>query len=149
MTEHESERGRHKLYSELAAWWPLLSPPEEYAEEAALYGLVLEAYSRDPVRTLLELGSGGGSNASHLKRKFTLTLVDSAPEMLVVSRQLNPDVLFAAIDASSDPPYTSTSCIRWIGKRAWNNVFIAAATRDATSACTTSSPVCAAPSNPQ
>ena len=91
MTEHESERGRHKLYSELAAWWPLLSPPEEYAEEAAFYGLVLEAYSRDPVRTLLELGSGGGSNASHLKRKFTLTLVDSAPEMLVVSRQLNPD----------------------------------------------------------
>jgi hypothetical protein len=26
-----------KLYDELAEWWPLLSKPEEYFEEAALY----------------------------------------------------------------------------------------------------------------
>ena len=25
----------YRLYQELADWWPLISPPEEYAEEAA------------------------------------------------------------------------------------------------------------------
>jgi trans-aconitate methyltransferase len=38
----------------------------------------------------LELGSGGGNNAFHLKRRFELTLVDRAPGMLAVSRRLNP-----------------------------------------------------------
>ena len=42
-------------------------------------------------RTLLELGSGGGNNASHLKDHFQLTLVDPSPEMLAVSRRLNPE----------------------------------------------------------
>ena len=91
MNRDDNEHERPKLYSEFAAWWPLLSPAEEYAEEAAFYALVLQAYSRDPVESLLELGSGGGSNASHLKEKFQLTLVDSAPRMLEVSRALNPE----------------------------------------------------------
>ena len=25
----------HRFYGELAPWWPLISPPEEYTEEAA------------------------------------------------------------------------------------------------------------------
>jgi SAM-dependent methyltransferase len=81
-----------KLYTELARWWPLLSPPEEYEEEAATYvGALLEASSDTP-RTLLELGSGGGNNASHMKRRFEeVVLVDRAPGMLAVSRALNPD----------------------------------------------------------
>ena len=80
-----------KLYSELAAWWPLLSSPEEYEDEAAIYGdLLRESAAREP-RTLLELGSGGGNNASHLKSQFEMTLVDRSPGMLAVSRALNPD----------------------------------------------------------
>jgi SAM-dependent methyltransferase len=43
------------------------------------------------VHEVLELGSGGGHNASHLKRSFAMTLVDLSPEMLVVSQQLNPE----------------------------------------------------------
>jgi SAM-dependent methyltransferase len=80
-----------KLYSDLAAWWPLLSPPEDYAQEAAFYSLVLQAYSRDPVQSLLELGSGGGNNASHLKHRYSLTLVDASRPMLAVSGALNPE----------------------------------------------------------
>lgn len=80
------------MYDELAPWWPLLSAPEEYAEEAAFYlGLLLDA-GRRPAETLLELGSGGGNNASHLRSAFrAVTLVDLAPGMLEVSRRLNPD----------------------------------------------------------
>ena len=43
------------------------------------------------MRTLLELGSGGGNNASHLKADFELTLADPSPGMLRVSRALNPE----------------------------------------------------------
>ena len=43
------------------------------------------------MREVLELGSGGGNNASHLTSTFALTLVDRSPEMLAVSRHLNPE----------------------------------------------------------
>ncbi len=79
------------LYRELASWWPLMSAPASYAEEADFYRNTLEAACRVPSRSLLELGSGGGNNASHLKRHFQMTLTDVAPGMLEVSRTLNPE----------------------------------------------------------
>lgn len=80
-----------KLYRELADWWPVLSSPEDYAEEAEFYRqAIVTACGLNP-QTLLELGSGGGNNASHLKRHFKITLVDLSPEMLTVSRELNPE----------------------------------------------------------
>lgn len=78
-----------RFYGDLASWWPLISPPEEYAEEAAFAGELLRRASI-PVRQVLELGSGGGSNAVHLAPSFDLTLVDLSPQMLEVSRRLNP-----------------------------------------------------------
>jgi SAM-dependent methyltransferase len=83
--------GGPRLYREFAAWWPLLSPPEEYLETATFYRELLEAACAAPPRTLLELGSGGGNHALHLKTHLALTLVDRSPEMLAVSRALNPE----------------------------------------------------------
>ena len=84
--------GRPKLYDELARWWPLLSAPADYEEEAAFYGRALLDASGTKPSTLLELGSGGGNNASHLKRMFDrLTLVDPSTGMLEHSRRLNPE----------------------------------------------------------
>jgi SAM-dependent methyltransferase len=80
-----------KLYNELASWFHLLTAPAEYADEAALYRDTILASSTIPVAAVLELGSGGGNNASHMKSHFSLTLVDLSPEMLAVSRELNPD----------------------------------------------------------
>jgi SAM-dependent methyltransferase len=81
-----------KLYDELAAWWPLMSAPASYAEEAATYNThLLGAGSANP-RSLLELGSGGGNNASFMKRNYDeVVLVDLSRGMLDVSRVLNPD----------------------------------------------------------
>ena len=45
-----------------------------------------------PVQSVLELGSGGGNNASHLKARFALTLSDLSPQMLELSRTLNPEL---------------------------------------------------------
>jgi SAM-dependent methyltransferase len=83
--------GAPKLYSELADWWPLLSAPADYAEEAAIYQRLLIGACVRPPHTLLELGSGGGNNASHLKARFGMTLVDPSPGMLEHSRRLNPE----------------------------------------------------------
>lgn len=80
----------HRFYGELAVWWPLISPVEEYAEEAAEALKVLRS-AAIPVREVLELGSGGGHNAAYLKEHFSLTLVDLSEEMLEVSRRLNPE----------------------------------------------------------
>jgi hypothetical protein len=87
------DAGAHppRLYGELAAWWPLLSAPADYAEEAAFYQRMLLDACDPPCQTLLELGSGGGNNASHLKARFGMVLVDRSPGMLQVSRALNPE----------------------------------------------------------
>lgn len=81
---------RYRFYGDLAEWWPLISPPEEYLEEAAFVASVLHG-AEFPVREVLELGSGGGHNAVHLKQSFAMTLVDLSDEMLEVSRRLNPE----------------------------------------------------------
>jgi SAM-dependent methyltransferase len=80
-----------RLYSDLASWWPLLSPPSHYVEEAADIIPTLEKASDAPPHTLLELGSGGGSLAYHLKERFQLTLSDRSAQMLAVSRSVNPE----------------------------------------------------------
>jgi SAM-dependent methyltransferase len=80
-----------KLYGALAEWWPLLSPPSDYEEEAEYFMSLFRQYCEQPPRTMLELGSGGGNTASHLKKYANLTLVDLSPGMLDISRKLNAD----------------------------------------------------------
>jgi hypothetical protein len=71
--------GAPKLYNDLAAWWPLMSSPDDYEEEAAFYARAMADAGERPPRTVLELGSGGGNNASHLKARFDMVLVDLSP----------------------------------------------------------------------
>jgi SAM-dependent methyltransferase len=79
------------MYRELAQFFHLVTSPEEYGTEAELYGRLLRECAQVPVRSVLELGSGGGNNAWHLKALFELTLVDLSDEMLQLSRSLNPE----------------------------------------------------------
>jgi SAM-dependent methyltransferase len=78
------------LYDELASWFHLVTPPEEYAVEGPYYASAL-AGATSPAATLLELGCGGGNNASYLKARFACTLTDLSPAMLAESRRLNPE----------------------------------------------------------
>ena len=80
-----------RMYNDLARWWPLLSPPSEYHEEAAdLLGRLPRSATSQPL-TMLELGSGGGSLAAHLKHHYRLTLTDISADMLAVSRTINSE----------------------------------------------------------
>jgi SAM-dependent methyltransferase len=79
------------LYEELAGWFHVLSPPAEYADEARVFRDVIHQVLPAPPRRLLELGSGAGCNAFHLKRDFICTLSDLSPGMIEASRQINPE----------------------------------------------------------
>ena len=78
------------MYGDLAPWFHLLTAPSDYEGEAARYRSLIHEEVPD-AKTLLELGSGGGNNASHLKQHFTCTLSDVSPQMLTLSRELNPE----------------------------------------------------------
>lgn len=80
-----------RLYNELAEWWPVFSAPEDYEEEAGIYAKALFDNATTPLKHVLEIGSGGGNNASFLKLHFDMTLVDLSEGMLGVSRKLNPE----------------------------------------------------------
>jgi SAM-dependent methyltransferase len=79
------------LYGELTPWYRLLDPVADHADEAAAYVATLERGGTAPGGTLLELGAGAGGNASFMKSRFRCTLTDISPEMLALSRALNPE----------------------------------------------------------
>jgi SAM-dependent methyltransferase len=78
------------LYGELVDWYRLLDRPEDHADEVAAFVAALAGATRFRAETLLELGAGAGHNALHYKDRFQSTLVDLSPEMIRLSRELNP-----------------------------------------------------------
>ena len=86
------------MYGDLAPWFHLLTAPEEYADDAAFVLDALRQHVDGPLETLLELGSGGGNTASHLKRDLRLTLTDLSPQMLELSQTINPECEHVAGD---------------------------------------------------
>lgn len=82
----------NRLYKDLAHIWPLMSPPEEYTEEASHWKAILREKLGEGRHKLLDLGVGGGHNLSHFSREFEVTAVDQSEEMLQNSMKLNPTV---------------------------------------------------------
>lgn len=80
-----------RLYRDLAPWWHLFSSPADYRFETRPFRRLLLSQGDRPAKTLLELGSGGGNNATYLKRWFDITLVDLSTGMLRASQRLNPE----------------------------------------------------------
>ncbi len=82
----------NRLYGELSWLWPLFSPPEDYVEEACHWRTLLRELLGPGSHSVVELGSGGGHNLSHLTPDFDAVAVDLSEEMLELSRKLNPGV---------------------------------------------------------
>lgn len=82
----------NRLYSDLAWLWPVISPPEEYADDAVHWRRALWDKLGGGRHRILELGAGGGHNLSHLTKHFQATAVDISPQMLRLSTGLNPGV---------------------------------------------------------
>ena len=75
-----------RIGSDLAWAWPLISPPEDYQQEAEDFTAQLRAHARRPLRTLLHLGCGGGHLDHWFQAHFAVTGVDLSPEMLRIAR---------------------------------------------------------------
>ena len=80
-----------RFYQDLSEWWPLFSPASHYVEEAEDLLRRLAPLPAPGTKTMSELGSGGGSLASHLKDRFKLTLTDVSAGMLAQNRAINPE----------------------------------------------------------
>ena len=87
-----------RRYADLAAFWPVLSPPAAYAEEARTLLPWLLSAADAPPATLLELGAGAGGLASHFTPRLSVVLSDRSDDMLAVSRALNPSCEHVAGD---------------------------------------------------
>lgn len=86
-----SVRQTPKMYGELASWFHQVTSPTSYRGEAAWVRRQLLRSRPREMPTMLELGSGGGNNAAHLKKHFRLTLTDFSPRMLALSATINPE----------------------------------------------------------
>lgn len=83
-----------RMYTDLAWAWPLISPPEDYRQEAEDFTTQLMAYAQRPLQTLLHMGCGGGHLDHWFQAHFAVTGVDLSPEMLTLARRLNPAVTY-------------------------------------------------------
>lgn len=95
-----------RMYRDLAWLWPLISQPEEYAEEATYWRKILRDHLGPGKHTLLELGVGGGHNLSHIAgthgdATYRAAGVDLSSHMLDHARRLIPDAEFHTGDMRS------------------------------------------------
>ncbi len=81
-------------YTDLAWTEPIITSPEDYAEETGRFAELIKKNSAIEVKSLLHLGCGAGVNDWTFKRHFRVTGVDISPEMLRLARKLNPGVRY-------------------------------------------------------
>lgn len=87
------------MYDEFSHLWTQITAPEDYAAEAAvlrdvLFELLEGGHSGSTSKrpSVLELGVGGGNNLSHMTDFVDAVAADISPQMLDVSKRLNPEV---------------------------------------------------------
>lgn len=90
----EHIKDQQRLYGDLAWTWPIISPPKDYIEESEHIKKLILQNSKIPVKTLFNLGCGGGHVDSVLKKYFKITGVDISEKMLKLAKKLNPQATY-------------------------------------------------------
>ena len=97
-----------KLYGELAAWWPLLSSPDDYEEEADFF---LKHFGGKEGSTMLELGCGGGiQNAAETIKVCLVTFMISGCSVASPSAIISVGLPNAG--ANDDPTFVRVDALR-------------------------------------
>jgi SAM-dependent methyltransferase len=86
------ERDAQRLYNDLTWIWPIIGTPEEYVEETETFIAAIKEYARLEVRTLLNMGCGGGKSDFTFKKHFKVYGFDLSESMLKLARKLNPEL---------------------------------------------------------
>ena len=99
-----------RLYADLAWLWPHLSPPSDYAAEAAQFDALLTEHLGPGPQHVLELGAGGGHTLVHLdarahpsygRGRHHTAAVDLSPAMLAHAAKLIPGLAVHTADMRS------------------------------------------------
>ena len=87
------------LYTDLAWLWPMWGDAtKEYAHYCQHVTALIRQHAERPATTLLDMGCGGGKNASNLKREFNVTGLDLSFTMLEQAKNSNPECTFVQGD---------------------------------------------------
>lgn len=89
---------QRRMYKDLAWIWPIISPKEDYVQEAEAFYRVINENSFIEVDEILHLGCGGGLIDYTLKNYARLTGLDLSEEMLTIAKRLNPEVEYLVGD---------------------------------------------------
>lgn len=92
--KYQKKNDIRRLYKDLAWTWPIISPPKDYIKESEKLKDIILTYSKIPVKTLLNLGCGGGHVDWVLKKYFEITGIDISRDMLRLAKKLNPHVTY-------------------------------------------------------
>jgi len=76
-------------------------PSVEYANYCAQVIRLITQHAQRPVRSLLNIGCGGGKNVFNLKEHYQVTGLDLSPAMLEQAKTLNPTCEFIEGDMRS------------------------------------------------
>jgi SAM-dependent methyltransferase len=80
-----------KLYTELSWLWPMWGDPNtEYARYCEFVTNIIERGTQISVKTLLDIGCGGGKNLFNLKKRYVAAGLDISADMLYLAKELNP-----------------------------------------------------------
>lgn len=96
-----NSKENQRLYADLSWLWPVVSPVEDYRDEAQEFWRVISKHARIPVNSLLDMGCGGGHNDHYLQEFFSVVGVDTSAEMLSLARRLNPKLEYHIGDMRS------------------------------------------------
>ncbi|MEA2062414.1 MAG: class I SAM-dependent methyltransferase [Gemmatimonadota bacterium] len=89
-----SSNDQCRLYGDLTWIWPVISPVEDYIEETRQIVRLIREHSMTEVKSLLDLGCGGGHYDYTLKEHFEVTGIDVSESMLSLARRLNPEAAY-------------------------------------------------------
>lgn len=85
----------NRLYGDLAWLWPMWGDPKkEYADWCRYVVQLIRERAQTSVRSLLNIGCGGGKNVFNLKESYEVTGIDLSAAMLDLAKELNPDCEF-------------------------------------------------------
>lgn len=93
-----SKNDQQRLYKDLAEFFPVITPPEDYIEETEYFTQIIKHTSLIDAKTVLNLGCGAGNNDFTLKKHFSVVGVDVSRDMLKIAKKLNPKVTYVKGD---------------------------------------------------
>lgn len=93
-----------RLYSDLAWLWPMWGDSHAGSEYEKYCNFIISkvnGFKHRELKTLLNLGCGGGKNLDTLKKHYDCTGLDISPDMLRLAQELNPECSFVQADMRS------------------------------------------------